>query len=72
MISILLSCYNSNLSYLEEQIESIIDQTEKNWELLIYDDGPVSIKEFIKWYQDQVPNIKYFSKFKFKLDISRS
>ena len=61
MISILLSCYNSNLSYLEEQIESIIDQTEKDWELLIYDDGPVSIKEFIKWYQEQVPNIKYFN-----------
>lgn len=73
-----MSCYNSNLHYLEEQIESIIDQTEKDWELLVYDDGPVSIKEFIKWYQDQVPNIKYFNKghlgyagaYKFLLDVA--
>ena len=60
MISILLSCYNSNFHYLEEQIESIINQTEKDWELLVYNDGTVGLKEFIKWYQDQVPNIKYF------------
>ena len=60
MISILLSCYNSNFHYLEEQIESIIDQTEKDWELLVYNDGTVGLKEFLKWYQDQVPNIKYF------------
>lgn len=60
MISVLLSCYNSNFHYLEEQIDSIIDQTEKDWELLIYNDGTVGLKEFIKWYQDQVPNIKYF------------
>lgn len=60
MISILLSCYNSNFHYLEEQIESIINQTEKDWELLVYNDGTVGLKEFLKWYQDQVPNIKYF------------
>lgn len=60
MISILLSSYNSNFHYLEEQIESIIDQTEKDWELLVYNDGTVGLKEFLKWYQDQVPNIKYF------------
>ena len=60
MISILLSCYKSNFHYLEEQIESIIDQTEKDWELLVYNDGTIGLKEFIKWYQDQVSNIKYF------------
>lgn len=60
MISILLSSYNSNFHYLEEQIESIINQTEKDWELLVYNDGTVGLKEFLKWYQDQVPNIKYF------------
>lgn len=39
MISILLSCYRSNFEYLKQQIDSIINQTEKDWELLIYDDG---------------------------------
>lgn len=39
MISVLLSCYKSNVDYLTEQVNSIINQTEKDWELLIYDDG---------------------------------
>ena len=55
-----MSCYNSNLSYMEDQIDSIISQTEKDWELLVYNDGTIGLKAFLKWYQDQAPNIKYF------------
>lgn len=38
MINILMSTYNGE-KYLSEQIDSIINQTEKNWHLYIRDDG---------------------------------
>ena len=59
MISILLSCYKSNLDYLKEQIDSIVNQTEKDWELLVYDDGTPNLKEFIEGYKDK--RITYYN-----------
>lgn len=53
MISIVLSCYKSNLEYLKEQIDSIINQTEKDWELLIYNDGTDGLRDFIDKYKDK-------------------
>jgi len=58
MISILLSCYNSTFSYLKEQIDSILEQTEKDWELLIYNDGTPMLDIFLRDYKDK--RIKYF------------
>lgn len=59
MISILMSCYNSNLSYLLEQCVSIIQQTEKDWELLIYNDGCGPwLKSFVMSLECK--NVKYF------------
>ena len=58
MISILLSCYNSNLGYLKEQIDSIVAQTEKDWELLVYNDGTPGFTEFMSAYAD--PRIQHF------------
>jgi rhamnosyltransferase len=51
-IDILLPTYNGE-KYIGEQIESIINQTYKNWRLLIRDDGSVDgtvgiIKKYIK------------------------
>lgn len=59
MISILMSCYNSNLDYLKEQIDSIIHQTERDWELLIYNDGTDGLED---WLLQNYPeeNITYF------------
>ena len=37
-IDILMATYNGE-KYLEEQIDSIINQTYRNWNLLIRDDG---------------------------------
>lgn len=53
MISILMSCYKSNFEYLKEQIDSIINQTEQDWELLIYNDGTDGLEEWIKRYNDK-------------------
>ncbi len=38
MISILIANYN-NQNYIIEAIQSVINQSYKNWELIIYDDG---------------------------------
>jgi len=38
VISIILCCYNSE-KYLEETLQSIVDQTFKNWELITVNDG---------------------------------
>ena len=40
MIDILLASYNGS-KYIGEQIESIIAQTNKEWKLMIHDDGSV-------------------------------
>ena len=62
MISILLSCYNSNMGYLAEQVNSIIGQTCMDWELLIYNDGTERLKEFYDELHlaDFYDHIKYF------------
>ena len=52
MISILLSSYHSNKDFLAEQIESILAQTEQNWELLVYNDGTDNLSSWIKRYPD--------------------
>ena len=63
MISVLLSCYNSNVEYLTEQVNSILNQTETDWELLIYDDGENTSSEYgylmNRLVQDK--RIKYFN-----------
>lgn len=60
-ISILLSTYNSE-SYLKEQIESILWQTEKDWILYIRDDGSsdstISIIEDYRNIYDNIIFIK--------------
>ena len=43
---ILMATYNGE-KYLRKQIESIIHQTNKNWKLLIRDDGSTDSTVFI-------------------------
>ena len=58
MISIIMSCYKSNTTYLKEQIDSIINQTEKDWQLLIYNDNDdektrIEFSKFLQTFQDE-------------------
>ena len=58
LISIIMNCYNGG-QYLEESINSIINQTYKNWELIFWDNISTdnSFKIFEK-FQDK--RLKYF------------
>lgn len=47
MISIILSCYKPNFDYLGQQLESIVNQTETGWELLIYNDGAEGLMDWL-------------------------
>ena len=55
-ISILLATYNGE-NYLPAQIDSILEQTNTNWKLLIHDDNSTdNTVDIIKQYQKQNPS----------------
>lgn len=59
-VSIILPTYNRE-KYLKQAINSVINQSFNNWELIIIDDGSNdSTNYLIKTYTDKYPNIKYF------------
>lgn len=54
-VQILMSTYNGS-AFLKEQIDSILNQTFKNWQLLIRDDGSKdNTVELIEAYQKEYP-----------------
>ncbi len=62
MITILMGTYNGE-KYIEEQIESILSQTEKKWRLVIQDDcstdaTPDIVKKYAENYKDKVTFIE--------------
>ncbi len=61
-ISVIMPVYNTPSQYLKESIESILNQTYKNFEFIIIDDGSTikEVKETINSYKD--PRIKYYYK----------
>lgn len=80
-IEILMATYNGE-KYIKEQIESIISQTYKNWNLLIRDDGSTDrtldiIREFvikdkrIKLLIDNKGNLGYKKNFEELMNKSR-
>ncbi|NPA39169.1 MAG: glycosyltransferase family 2 protein [Thermodesulfobacteria bacterium] len=57
-VGILLATYNGE-KYISDQVNSILNQTYKNWTLLIHDDGSKDgtieiIKEFVKKYPEKI------------------
>ena len=58
MIDILMATYNGE-KYLREQIDSILNQTYKDWRLLVRDDGSTDrtvaiINEYVSRYKDKI------------------
>jgi len=60
LISVLLNNYNYD-KYISKAIESVLNQSYENFELIIVDDGSVDdSKEIIKYYAKKDNRIKYF------------
>jgi len=64
LVSVIMPAYNHEL-YIEEALKSIINQTYKNIELIIINDGSTDrtaeiIKKFVKFNQDK--NIQFVNK----------
>ena len=60
LVSIITACYNSE-NYISETINSVLNQTYQNWELLIVDDCSTdNTKSLIKKFQKTEKRIKLF------------
>ena len=58
LVSILMNCYNGE-KYLNEALNSVINQTYKNWELIFWDNlSTDKSKKIVNKIKDQ--RIKYF------------
>ncbi|WP_415397887.1 glycosyltransferase [Sulfurimonas sp. CS5] len=58
LVSIVMNCYNSD-EYLKEAIDSVIEQTYSNWEIIFWDNQSTDESaEIVKSYKDD--RIKYF------------
>lgn len=58
--SIIVACYNTPLNFLDEMINSVIEQSYENWELCIADgSNNLFIKEHINKYYKKNIKIKY-------------
>ena len=58
-VSVIMAVYNTNEEQLREAIESILNQTYKNFEFLVINDGSTNnVEEVIKSYTDE--RIRYF------------
>lgn len=71
-ISVILCTYNRE-SYLKNCIDSVINQTFKDWELLVVDDGSQDQTfELVNSYVQRLPNIRYLKHRNRKLGYSKN
>ncbi len=62
MISVIVPCYNQS-SYLNECLESVLDQTYKDWECIIVDDGsPDNTEDIALEWVKKDERFKYYKK----------
>ena len=60
LITVNICCYNSS-KYLNETINSVLNQTYSNWELLIIDDGSTdNTKYIVEQYLNKNSKIRYY------------
>src|ERR1035437_8101512 len=61
LVSVIIPCYNAD-KYIGEAIESVLNQTHKNFELLVINDGSTDNSEtIIKKYQKEDSRIQHYS-----------
>ena len=62
MISVIVPCYNQ-AHYLDECLQSVLDQTYQNWECIIVNDGsPDNTEEVAKKWVEKDSRFKYLLK----------
>lgn len=63
LVSVIMSAYNEPIEWIEEAIQSVLNQTYKNIEFIIILDNPENKKldKVIKDYKDKDKRIKYFT-----------
>ena len=61
-VDILLTTYNTKIEYLKKQIESILNQTHKNFELIISDDCSPNkeVRKVLEEYEQKDERIKLY------------
>ena len=62
LISIIMPCYNQG-QFLEETFQSVFNQTYKNWECLLINDGSTdTTKEIAEKWSRKDKRFRYFEK----------
>ncbi|MGV4415011.1 glycosyltransferase family 2 protein [Chryseobacterium sp. T1] len=62
LISIIVPCYNQS-QYMDECLQSVLDQTYQNWECIIVNDGsPDNTEEVAKIWTEKDTRFKYLKK----------
>ena len=62
LISVVVPCYNQ-AQYLDECLQSVLDQTFTDWECIIVNDGsPDNTEEVAKQWTEKYPRFKYLKK----------
>lgn len=62
LISVIVPCYNQ-AQYLDECLQSVLDQTYQNWECIIVNDGsPDNTEDIAKQWTDKDARFKYLYK----------
>ena len=69
LVSVIINCFNGE-KYLNEAVESVLDQNYKNWEIIFFDNNSTDNScSILKEYKDK--RIKYF-KSKSKLTLYKA
>lgn len=62
LISVIVPCYNQS-QYLNESLQSVLDQTYTNWECIIVNDGsPDNTEEIAEKWEEKDSRFKYLKK----------
>ncbi|MBK69669.1 MAG: hypothetical protein CMF54_07765 [Legionellales bacterium] len=73
LVNVVINCFNGE-KYIKESIESVINQSYNNWEIIFWDNGSFDqTKNIVNNYQKSSTKIKYFHyKENEKLGIARN